>query len=194
MDLLEIDGEKIIPTARALKIKPFYGIWKRDKFKDKRKALAELAFIEYYSSYSSEYNKLGLEEEEKIEAIKDDLVGLPNNWKPDELVMAATEKYEDMTLTQSDLLLADARIGVNKIRKYFKEVDLLEKDENGKRVNDPKALSAMLKQVREINSQLQKAQEDARKEREEEGKIYGGGQEEIYEDAGTMEKIITNNE
>ena len=133
MNLLELDGDQVKVTPEVLRIKVFRGLWDRDRTKSKSRVMNELAFIWLYKNVDSPYVKQGLEHEEKVQAIKED-IGLPSTWEFDELMAACCEKYEELTYTQSFFLVEDAMKAVNKLRDYFTSINLLQLDDKGKPV------------------------------------------------------------
>lgn len=107
MRLFEIDIETKLPTAsaEARTIKEFYDILRRrspmDGDADGRKKLLnekELAFIYFSVNYDSRFKLL--DGDIKKEAIKE-LLGMPKNWEPDQLVLIAIDKYNDTQITES---------------------------------------------------------------------------------------------
>ena len=94
MNIFEFDktNYRVHPTPEAINLKVFGDIWKRDKSKDKELALKELSFVWFYCDVRSHF--LILTPEVRVgEIIKD--VNLPKDWKPDKLVKAAIEYYEN---------------------------------------------------------------------------------------------------
>lgn len=94
MNIFEFDkiNYRVHPIPEALTLKVFGDIWKRDKTKDKELALKELSFVWFYCDVKSHF----LIQEPKVrtgEIIKD--VDLPKGWKPDKLVNAAIDYYEN---------------------------------------------------------------------------------------------------
>ena len=175
------DQNEIEISPYALTIKQFKVLWDRDKTKTKKRAIGELSFVYFYGDIRSIYNKQGLTEEEKVAEIPNDL-DLGKKWKPDELIQAAVEKYVDEMQSQSLLLVTDAQTGVNKLRRFFREVDLMALDDKGKPIYNISQFTAAIKQIRTINKELKDAYNDVLKELDEGGNIYGGGQVGIFED------------
>jgi hypothetical protein len=107
MRLFDIDeNTKLpIPTAEARTIKEFNEIIKRlqrvDGDADGRKKtrnIQELAYIHYSCVYDSRFKLLSKEDRDL--AIKK-LIGLPDNWQPDSLVLQAMVVYRDLQWTES---------------------------------------------------------------------------------------------
>jgi len=180
--LLQIDEQDNLEISPyALTIKQFRGIWERDKKKNKPIAVLELAFVYYCADLRSIYNKQGLSDSDKASEIPKD-IGLPAKWKPDELIKAAITKYEELHLSQAALLVKDAQVGVNKLRKFFTSIDLLQTDDKGKPVYNINQFTTAIKQIRPLNKELNEAYKDILSEIEEGGKIYGGENLAMFED------------
>ena len=70
-------------------------------------------------------------------------------------------------------LLMDARAGVEKIRNYYKEVDLNETDDNGKKVNRLSEISTSLANLGKMVDSIDKLEERVKKEISISSKIRG---------------------
>lgn len=157
MNLLDLEGKKIVIHPSALVIKEFKAIWDRDKSKTKELAIEELGFLWFYCHYKSPYR--AYEESERFEKIKRDVI-TDKNWKPDELLEKARTKYMELTNTPSMGLLNDAETGAFKIRNYFATVDL-SNDRDGKKVA---TLVTTLSKVTDIVKSLYSLRELVEKE------------------------------
>lgn len=183
MHLLEFDDgyNKIVIKPELIHIKVFYKLWRRDQSDNKKRAIQELSYIWHLKAFQSPYVSQGYSQEEITEQFKEDST-LPKDWKPDELVLAAAEKYKELCYTQSMYLLQDAKLGVNKLRRYFTSVDLDEKNDKGTLVHNASTLLKSLKEVGDLNNSLKKLREEVNKEIEIGSKIRGGGEIGIFED------------
>ena len=180
MKLLSVNGDNIEITPEGLQIKEFKNIWNRDKKKDKERALSELAFIYYLVDWQSPY-RLYIDKEEKEQKILLDLFD-NGKWEKDVLVIEACKKYEELIMTDSILLLKDAKGAISKLRKYFRDVDLSERDEkSGKPIYSAKDLITNIKQVGQVIRGMKELEDEIAKEQMYDLKIRGGGQAGAFE-------------
>jgi hypothetical protein len=103
----------------VLLIKEFSAVIRRDKAKGKPTAMAEMAYIWFFSDYKSDFVQI-IDEEERSESIIDALDGLPKNWKPDQVVRDAIEAYKRGSYTVTVRMLEDARIVVDNMSRWAK--------------------------------------------------------------------------
>lgn len=174
------EGNKVIISPDLLSIEVFYKIWRRDKTGPKKRARGELSLIWYTKAYTSPYVKQGLSEEDIIKELKTDSI-LSTNWKMDDLVKEGLAKYEELNYTQSMYLLNDAKVAVNSLRNYFKDVNLLDTDKNGKPVHNIAQFKSAITSIGEVNSSLKKLEKEINKELADQGSIRGGEEIDIFE-------------
>lgn len=129
MKLFEIDEvtKLPIPTAEARTIKEFNEIIKRlqrvDGDADGRKKIRniqELAYVHFNCVYDSRFKLLSKEDREI--AIKN-LVGLPQDWKPDELVNQAMTVYSDLQWTESVDLVTEIQKSIAALTSFAKSAN-----------------------------------------------------------------------
>lgn len=134
----------------------------------------ELAFIYLYSSFKSPYAKL--KESERFENARKD-AGLPEGWKPDDVVDAAMKGFERVQLANmpSLTMLRAAYISAKKLEDYFTHVDLDERDEKGKPIFPANSLVIVLSKVGQVIAGLHELEEQVKKEQTNTEKIRGGG-------------------
>lgn len=179
--LLAINGDDIEISPESLAIKEFKKLWNRDKSKNKEKAKKELTFVYYYTDWQSPYRIYFDEKEKKQNIILDLFDG--KKWETDDIIIEACKKYQQLSTTDSMLLLQDARAAIGKLREYFRDVNLTEKDEKtGKPIYSAKDLMLNLKQVGSVIKGMKELQEEVAKEQMTETRIKGGGKAGIFED------------
>ncbi len=182
MELFELDKNgKLELAPQAILIKEFKVLWERDKSKNKKIASFELGFVYYMMHWRSPYSKYSLEGDERKEKIIEDVFS-NEKWRPDEKVMVACDKYEELSSSVLMLLLKDAQISIETLRKYFREVDLAEEDEKGKLKYTAKDLIANLKALGDVVVGVKKLEAEVAKELVEGSSIKGGGQAGAFED------------
>ncbi len=145
-DLLTVNNNVVIPSPYALTIPEF------EKLKVK-----ELAFVYFFVDHRSSYSAYG--EEERKEVLMKDL-GI----KITPYLKAAVDKYMELSETHAIKLLKSARSSVNKLEKYFENIDLTAMDENGKLLYQAKDLVANLSKIGEVVEGLDRLEELVQKQ------------------------------
>ena len=152
---------------------PFKKILKRDKSRDKDRALKEMLFIYYYSDIKSDY--LIIDSKFRIEEIKKD-IGLPEDWRIDSVLQEAIDFYEERSLTVVGKLYKNALAAANDISDYLtKTKELLEeRDDKGKPVTTLTTIVGGISKIKTVMQDLKAAEKELIKERiETEGKMKG---------------------
>ena len=152
---------------------PFKKILKRDKSRDKDRALKEMLFIYYYSDIKSDY--LIIDSKFRIEEIKKD-IGLPEDWRIDSVLQEAIDFYEERSLTVVGKLYKNALAAANDISEYLtKTKELLEeRDERGKPVTTLTTIVGGISKIKTVMQDLKAAEKELIKERiETEGRMKG---------------------
>lgn len=155
MKLLVYEGYRIVIAPEALALKPFRKLWERDKTQNKEKAISELGYIYFWADPRSEYQYI-LDEQERSASVKEGL-GLPSSWKPDKAIKDAIDLYSSFTPTAA-LLLQDMRYAVENLRKLLRNIDLEEKDKNGKPVYTLNVVTSAIKQIPALVRDLDNAE------------------------------------
>ena len=152
---------------------PFKKILKRDKSRDKDRALKEMLFIYYYSDIKSDY--LIIDSKFRIEEIKKD-IGLPEDWRIDSVLQEAIDFYEERSLTVVGKLYKNALAAANDISEYLtKTKELLEeRDERGKPVTTLTTIVGGISKIKTVMQDLKAAEKELIKEKiETEGRMKG---------------------
>ena len=161
---------------------PFKKILKRDKSRDKDRALKEMLFIYYYSDIKSDY--LIIDSKFRIEEIKKD-IGLPEDWKIDATIREAIDFYESRSITTISKLYKDALKAANDVSEYLRSTDVLlaERDVRGKPVTAVNTITSAINQVNKLMKDLKAAEKEVLKEQQEmEGRMKGSKQMSVFEE------------
>lgn len=181
MELFEIKKDQVTFSPQALTLKPFYDIWKRDKSKDKTIAVCELAAVYFYTDYKSDFSTM-LEDDEKLKTIKSVIVGMPEDWEPDELFHVACKFYAEMQETHTTLLLQDAQFAVASVRKFLRGLDMTE-EVGGKPKHDLKKTIDSLGQLNKVTESLDALEEQVKKKiQQKQDTVRGGKGKAAFED------------
>lgn len=177
--LVKYEGYKITISEEAFALKPFRALWNRDRSKSKERALLEMGYIYFMADPRSDYQYL-TDEEARSKSIKEG-EGLPEDWKPDKLVLEAMEFYKTFKPV-SALLLEDTRFAINKLRKLLREIDLNQLDEKGKPIYTLNTITATIKQIPSLVKDLDEAERAISKEILQNNKVRGAQEKSMYED------------
>ena len=179
MKLFRYEGYEVVISEEDFALKVFRQIWKRDRRVNKDKAIMELGYIYFIADPRSDYQYL-VDEEERSKAIIEG-EGLPNNWKPDKLVMEAITFYKSLRST-SDLLLEDTRAVIDNVRKTLREFsfdDMEDKD----RVNAIKSVASTIATIPKLIKDLDEAERAVTSEMQNvTGKVRGQKEKSLLED------------
>lgn len=94
MEIFEVAGNVVRPTADILTVIPFQQIWKRDESKNKSVAMQEFAYINFMVSQKKSNPYKGYDDSIKEKKIIEGVIKT-KNWKPDELVGVAIDWYTE---------------------------------------------------------------------------------------------------
>ncbi len=181
MKLFNLVNYRLEISEEAYILKPFKKLWDRDKSKNKARALDELGYIFFMEDFRSDYSDV-LDEEERSVIVKKNL-SFPGAWKEDKLVKDARTFFRERDEKVLALLfLKDAKIGVDKIRQFYREVDLLVLDKNGKPVYNIAQLAAVIERSSGILTNLDKLEEMVKKKLHKESAVRGQQQKSVFED------------
>lgn len=181
MQLFELKDYNLTFSPQALELKAFKALWDRDKTKDKKRALAELSYVYFFSDYKSDFIDI-LDETTRHSEIVLNLSGLPKEWKPDDKVKDAIRFYTETSETISTRLLEDSRKAVNKVSDFLKNVDLNLVDKNGKPIHDVARITQAIKSVPTMTKALKDLEEQVKKEKDAESSLRGSKEKSIFED------------
>lgn len=168
--------------TEALLLKPFKVIYDRDDSEDKKIATAELAYVFFFTDFKSNYTEI-MEEEERKNAIVDELPALPKGWKPDKAVQKAIEFYKEQTNTVGMQLLNGAKIGAHKLDKYLRNIDLEERDtRSNKPIHNPEQIRSMIEKLPQTLRKLREAEKEVQLELTRKAEMSGSGEKAFLED------------
>ena len=180
MHLIEYDNYEIKISPEALLVKPIREIWEKDKTKNKESFLSQMSFMFFMIDPRSTYSYITDLAERADEIIMQE--GLPRDFQPTEDLKKAMEIYEKHTITSSYALLEAAKIAVDKVGKFLKEVDLNTLDDKGKPIYTINSITSAIKQIPQLAKDLVEAEKVVAKEIEEKGRARGGNNKTIFDD------------
>ncbi len=172
MKIFQIEAGLPVVTAEALLIPQFKALYDRDKTKDKSKVISELAYIYFAVDYQSIY--LSYTKDIREERLNEDFMG-SKTYKPDKLVIAAMEKYDELQQTPTMNFLKAARNAMQATEEYFNSIDYFKLDHTGKPVYKGTEITKMLKDCSGIKDSIDKLIEAVKKEQSNGATQRGGG-------------------
>jgi len=172
MRLINIEGDKIVPTSECLSVPEFHALWKRDRSKFKKKAIDELTYVTFLADNTINNPYRGYGEEMRDEILRIDY--FDKDWKPDELVLKALEKYRSTQKTTSSRLVAAAQMAADQLAYYYSAVDFSRLTEDGKSFYSAREVQGNLKDLSNTIKSLFALEEQLRKEQLD-GNLSRGG-------------------
>ena len=190
--LFELNKTQLVLNPLVLSIEEFEKIWKRDKTKDKLKAIKELTYIYAMCSYEDdniwkEFTNL----DERSKQIITDLYGDELKWSPDRIVTSAITKYNNsIPRDPAELLMDTLKATMMKIKEFYDDIDLNERDDSNKLVHNAKNIIDVANKATQVYIDMEETMEKIRtKKALNNDRIKGGGTEGLFEDADIMNNI-----
>ena len=182
MKLFKMKNWQLTVSEETWGLEPFKKLLDRDKSEDKTRAHAEMLFVWYFSDIKSDY--LLMSSDDRVEELRKDIIGIPEDWVPDGAVWGAIEFYKKFkTITQK--LYEDALTSANDIGDYLSNTKALlaERDTYGKPVYDISKISASVQRMPKLMQDLKIAYKEVVKEQEDnENKKKGSKSFNTFED------------
>ena len=164
MLLLTIANNRLEISPYALTINEFKDIWDRDSSKEKDRAVKELSFIYFMADYKSNYR--AYDSSSRLLAITNDIE--LKDWTPDDLIVKAIKKYEELQITPSIKFLKNAEQSLNKISSFITAY-VPSDDETGAKfkaiIAGVKALPDLLKSINNLTEMAEKELSDTKRVR-----------------------------
>jgi hypothetical protein len=181
MRLFDLINNQVVISEEAYLLLPFKAIWNRDKSKVKERALAELAYIYFQEDFRSDFSDIVDDLEREAEVIG--TLSLPKGWTEDSLVKDAREFYRKRSEEITPLLLLkDAKIVIDRMREFYRKVDFLALDKNGKAKYDIDKVARVIERSAGILENLSKLEQMVKKEVQSKKDKVGSKTKAIFED------------
>ncbi len=164
MNLFELENNVVVFSPQALMISPFKSIWDADETPDKMKATLELAFIYYMADERSDFMHI-LDNNERIEEIKR-FIDMPESFTgQSKEIVRAVHYYEQLSVTTSTRLLQSTRLILQKISEFLDNVNMEDKDDRGKHVNDITKITSAVEKIPKLIKALNEVEKEVIKEK-----------------------------
>lgn len=176
--LIKVKDNYAVPNPELRAIPVFRDLISRDRGSEgdhdgrkKLKATKELTWIYFMYDPLSPYQIL--QQEERMPKIGEMLFDDPK-YKPDKKIIAAAERYKQMTDNMTAQLLQASRHGCNSVKNYLESIDLTEEDENGKLKHNVNNVIKAIEKIDTLVDNLDKLEERYRKQRDKGIEARGG--------------------
>lgn len=172
MKLINFKNYQIEIADEALLVKPIRDLYNKDNSSNKEDFITQCSIIFFMADPRSSYNYI-VDERERFEEIKKQ-EGLSKSYKITKDLQAAIDAYKKSVHTTSSLLLEDAKMAVDKVRKFLREVDLTLTDDKGKPVYTINTITSALKMIPQLAKDITETERLVTKELEEASRMRGG--------------------
>tara|TARA_R110002020_G_scaffold148076_8_gene323954 strand:+ start:13872 stop:14447 length:576 start_codon:yes stop_codon:yes gene_type:complete len=175
--LFEVTGKTVFPNAETLLTSPYKEIWERDKSKEKHVALKEFSYIEFLISMKKSNPYRQYPEDIKPIKVKEAIFG-EEEWRPDELVAEGInqlKKFQREASTTYSYYVA-AKKAAEKMREFFEDVDINERDEKMKPIWKPRDITSALNDTEKVLANIKSLEKKVEEELFEETKTRSNKQ------------------
>lgn len=179
MKLFRLEGYNLTISEEAYALKPFKDLWRRDKSKNKERALMELAFVYFMEDARSDY-QIYIDKEERCKQVKLG-EGLPDSWQPDRMVQEAQQFYSGFK-TESALLLEDLKIAVNTLRKGMITQEELESIDPEKKPSVLNNYAGVIAKMADLAAKIDETEKKMSRETLQSDKVRGSVEKAMFED------------
>lgn len=172
MKLLSFENYELQVSPEALLIRPIRRLYNQDRSERKERFFQQLSYLWFMVSPQSSYSYI-LDYDERSRAVIEQ-EGLPEDFRPSELLVEAMRIYKQLTITPSQKLLTSAIKAADTVSKFLEDPEILTKvDDKGRPMYQVSSITAALKNVEGIVTTLQNLQKKVDSEVLESGKARG---------------------
>ena len=172
MKLIKYEDFTIKLADEAFLVRPIRRLFNADRSERKEQFWRQVSFMYFMVNPASSYSYILDMDERAAEIIKQE--GLPEDFRPSEMLKEAMEVYRKMTITPTQKLLESSLIAADTVSKFLRNPNILiEEDDKGKPKHTVSEITRALKDVEGIINSLQSQQKKVEQELEESGKTRG---------------------
>ena len=176
MKLIKYEDFQIKLSDEAFLVRPIRRLFNADRSERKEQFWRQMSFMYFMVSPSSSYSYILDMDERAAEIIRQE--GLPEDFRPSEMLREAMETYRKMTITPSQNLLDASLVAADTVSKKLRDPNILnEVDDKGKPKHTISEITRSLRDVEGIVASLQHLQKKVEQELEEQGGKARGTQE-----------------
>lgn len=188
--LFEVTGKTVFPNAETLLTSPYKEIWERDKSKEKYRALKEFSYIEFLISMKKTNPYRQYPEDIKPMKVKEAIFG-EEEWRPDELVaegINTLKKFQREASTTYSYYVA-AKKAAEKMREFFEDVDVNERDEKERPIWKPRDITSALNDTEKVLANIKSLEKKVEEELFEEIKTRSNKQISTFADPNSLKSM-----
>lgn len=173
MKLIRYEDFQVKLTDEAFLVRPIRRLFNADRSERKEQFWRQISFMYFMVSPASSYSYILDLDERAAEIIKQE--GLPEDFRPSEMLREAMEIYRKLTITPSQKLLESSLIAADTVSKFLRDPNILTGvDDKGKPKHTVSEITRALKDVEGIINSLQSQQKKVEQELQDgEGKARG---------------------
>lgn len=183
MKLIKYEDYQLKLADEAFLVRPIRRLFNADRSERKENFWKQMSFMYFMVNPASSYSYILDMDERAAEIIKQE--GLPEDFRPNDMLREAMETYRRMTITPSQKLLESSLIAAETVSKFLRDPDILTaEDDKGRPKYQVSAITAALKNVEGIVNSLQTLQKKVEQELEDQSGKARGTQELTLGDMG----------
>lgn len=183
MKLIKYEDFQIKLADEAFLVRPIRRLFNADRSERKEQFWRQISFLYFMISPASSYSYILDMEERAAEIIKQE--GLPDDFRPSDMLKEAMEIYRKLTITPSQKLLESSLIAADTVSKFLKNPHILEEeDDKGKPKHTVSEITRALRDVEGIINSLQSQQKKVEQELQDDAGKARGAQELTIGDIG----------
>ena len=171
MKLINYEDYQIKVAEEALLVRPIRRLFNQDRTDRKEKFFQQMSYLYFMTDPRSTYSYI-LDYNERHRTVVEQ-EGLPEDFRPSELLVEAMRIYKQHTMTVSQKLLDDALVAANTVGSFLRNVDLTEVDDKGRPKYQVSQITTALKNLEGIVATIQNLQKKVEQEVVENGKARG---------------------
>lgn len=171
MKLINYEDYQIKVAEEALLVRPIRRLFNQDRTDKKEKFFQQMSYLYFMTDPRSTYSYI-LDYNERHRTVVEQ-EGLPEDFRPSELLVEAMRIYKQHTMTVSQKLLDDALVAANTVGSFLRNVDLTEVDDKGRPKYQVSQITTALKNLEGIVATIQNLQKKVEQEVVENGKARG---------------------
>ncbi len=181
MRLLKVDEDgNVNYDNNILGFEAFLNLWQRDKTTNKEEAIKEIAFVYFITSMNSDNQFREYGSTERIEVVSKIIFGKQVDYSKDEVISRAIETMLELDKSFAKDFLRSTIGRVDKLKSHLDDIDLDERDNNGKLIHNAKQYHDILvKQIDLIKSLKEAVKMVDSEDVSEDGKIRGDARREL---------------
>lgn len=181
MQLFQLVNYQVIFMPQTMMINEFKAVKDKNGNNDDL-TLKEISFIWFYTDVRSDFKNI-LDDDERVIEIAQS-INLPEDWKPDDIVMNAIDYYKEYSKTASSGLYNASISAAKFIEKRLNNLEdlLKERDSRGNPIYRIDNVLKMLKDIPDVMKKLYEARETVIKELESKSELIGSKTPALFED------------